>query len=98
MTPGNYIVARNQNFAFLAVYNDNAAPADAMQSYITDINKELTRKRDEYDFRTLEETMDEYRLEQQERLGVEHISYLENYAQQEAEAAAKAAAEAEALN
>lgn len=98
MTPGNYIVGRNQNFAFLAVYNDKVAPADAMQSYITDINKELTRKRDEYDFRTLEETMEEYRIEQQERLGVEHITYLENYEKQEAEAAAKAAAEAEALN
>ncbi len=99
MTPGNYIVARNTNFAFLSVYNDGATPADAIQSYITDINKELTRKRDEYDFRTQEETMQEYRIEQQERLGVEHIGYLEEFEKQEAEAAAaKEAAEAAALN
>ncbi len=97
MTPGNYIVARNQNFAFLSVYNDGATPADAMQSYIPEINKEITRKRDEYDFRTLEETLEEYRAEQEERLGVE-LEYLGELARKEAEAkAAEEAAEAEAL-
>ena len=68
MTPGNYIVGRNQEFAFLAVYNNGATPADAMQSYISDINKELSRKRDEYDFRIQEETLSEYKAEQEERL------------------------------
>ena len=34
--------------------------------------------------------MEEYRLEQQERLGVDHISYLENYEKQEAAKAAAA--------
>ncbi len=99
MTPGNYIVGRNQQFAFLKVYNDGFTPADALQSYITDINKELSRKRDEYDFRIVEQTMDDYAQEQAERLGVEKIEYLEEFAKQEAEAkAAKEAAEAEALN
>ncbi len=68
MTPGNYIVARNQQFAFLSVYNNGATPADAMQSYISDINKEISRKRDEYDFRIQEETLREYKAEQEERL------------------------------
>lgn len=82
MTPGNYIVARNQNFAFLAVYNDGATPSDAMQSYISDINKELTRKRDEYDFRTQEETLEEYQAEQEERLGVK-LDYIGKLAEKE---------------
>ncbi|MBE6704790.1 MAG: hypothetical protein E7583_05965 [Ruminococcaceae bacterium] len=68
MTPGNYIVARNQQFAFLAVYNDGATPADAMQRYISDINKELSRKRDEYDFRVQEQSLRDYQMEQEERL------------------------------
>ncbi len=95
MTPGNYIVARNQNFAFLKVYNEDATPSEALQSYITDINKELSRKRDEYDFRTYDETMEEYAAEQAARLGVDSIPYLEEFARQEAEA--KAAEEAEYL-
>lgn len=95
MTPGNYIVGRNQQFAFLSVYNEDATPSDAMQSYIDDINKELTRKRSEYDFRTYEETMDEYRVKQEARLGVPYIEYLERFAKEENEAkAAKEAAEA----
>ena len=84
MTPGNYIVARNQNFAFLSVYNDGATPADAMQSYISDINKELSRKRDEYDFRIQEESLDDYKKEQEERLGVK-LDYLGELAQKEKE-------------
>ena len=78
MTPGNYIVARNTNFAFLAVYNDDASPVEAMLGYINDINKELTRKRNEYDFRTASETLEEYRAEQEERLGVDNMDYITN--------------------
>lgn len=78
MTPGNYIVARNTNFAFLAVYNEDASPVEAMLKYINDINKELTRKRDEYDFRTADQTLEEYRAEQEGRLGVSNMDYITN--------------------
>ena len=76
MTPGNYIVGRNTNFAFLKVYNADESPVDALLSYITDINKELTRKRDEYDFRTADQTLEEYRAEQEARLGVDNLDYI----------------------
>ena len=82
MTPGNYIVGRNQNFAFLSVYNSGTTPSDAMQTYISDINKELSRKRDEYDFRIQEETLTEYKEEQEKRLGVE-LEYLGELAAKE---------------
>ncbi len=47
--PGGYIIARYVQFAFLSVYNDNADPTDSMLSYIVEINKEITRKRQEFD-------------------------------------------------
>lgn len=46
--PGSYIVGRYTNFAFLDVYNKKANPVTEMQSYIDDINNELTRKRAEF--------------------------------------------------
>ena len=46
--PGSYIISRYVNFAFLAVYNKNADAADSLQEYIIEINKELTRKRQEF--------------------------------------------------
>ena len=46
--PGSYIIGRYVNFAFMAVYNKNADAADSLQSYIIEINKELTRKRKEF--------------------------------------------------
>ncbi len=46
--PGSYIISRYVNFAFLAVYNENADASDSLQSYIVEINKELTRKRQEF--------------------------------------------------
>lgn len=46
--PGSYILGRYTNFAFLAVYNDGDEPVDSLQSYIEDINKELSRKRKEF--------------------------------------------------
>lgn len=58
MTPGNYILARYTNFAFLDVYNDGDAASDAMLYYIDEINKEITRKRAEYDFPTEEELLE----------------------------------------
>lgn len=52
--PGSYIIGRYTNFAFLAAYNDNANPITELQSYITTINKEITRKREEFGLETLE--------------------------------------------
>ena len=53
--PGRYIVARYIEFAFLAAYNSNEDPQQAMRSYITAINKEISRKRAEFDLETLEQ-------------------------------------------
>ena len=53
--PGRYIVARYIEFAFLAAYNANEDPQQAMRSYITAINKEITRKRAEFGLETLEQ-------------------------------------------
>ena len=50
--PGSYIVSRYTSFAFLNVYNDGDSPIESMQSYITDINNELTRKRAEFNLPT----------------------------------------------
>ncbi len=46
--PGSYILARYGSFAFLAVYNDGDEPVETLQGYLDDINKELTRKRQEF--------------------------------------------------
>lgn len=52
--PGSYIIGRYTKFAFLAVYNDNADAVTQLLSYITTINKEITRKRSEFGLPTLE--------------------------------------------
>jgi len=52
--PGSYIIDRYTKFAFLAAVNDAADPVDEIYSYVTTINKELTRKREEFDLPTLE--------------------------------------------
>ena len=46
--PGSYYLARYVNFAFLAAYNEGKDPADALLSYVPAINKEITRKREEF--------------------------------------------------
>ena len=51
--PGSYIIARYTNFAFLAAYNDGEDPVVAIQNYISIINQELTRKREEFEQKTL---------------------------------------------
>lgn len=53
--PGSYIIARYTNFAFLAAYNDGLDAVTAMQSYISIINQEITRKRQEFDLKTLKD-------------------------------------------
>lgn len=52
--PGDYILDRYTNFAFLAAYNEGADPADALLDYINAINKEISRKRVEFNLETLE--------------------------------------------
>lgn len=52
--PGAYIFARYLSFAQLAVVNDGVDPVTKLQSYVTTINKEITRKREEFDLPTLE--------------------------------------------
>jgi hypothetical protein len=66
--PGSYIIGRYTSFAFLAAYEDNADPITELQSYITTINKEITRKRAEFGLETLElgQTLAEKRLLQVE--------------------------------
>ena len=66
--PGTYIIGRYTNFAFLAAYNDKKDPVDELQSHISTINKEITRKREEFGLETLElgQTLAEKRLLQVE--------------------------------
>jgi hypothetical protein len=52
--PGAYYVGRYTNFAFLAAYNEDADPVSSLLSYINTINKEITRKRQEFKLETLE--------------------------------------------
>ncbi len=73
--PGRYIIARYTEFAFLAAYNDNEDPQQAIRSYITAINKEITRKRAEFGLETLEagQTLAQKRLDQA-KAAVEFLS------------------------
>ena len=52
--PGAYIIGRYTKFAFLAAYNDKADPTTEMLRYITTINKEITKKRNEFGLEVLE--------------------------------------------
>ena len=52
--PGSYIFDRYLNFAFYDAYNSDEDPVEALRSYITTINKEITRKREEFGMETLE--------------------------------------------
>ncbi len=53
--PGGYIIARYAQFAFLGVVNNQDEPVEKLQSYITTINAELSRKRTEFGLPTVEE-------------------------------------------
>lgn len=59
--PGSYIIDRYTNFAFLSAFNDNANPSEALLQYISTINKEIERKRDEFNLETLTDGKDEYK-------------------------------------
>ena len=51
--PGSYIIARYVSFAFLDAVNGGADPVDALSEYISAINAEITRKREEFGLNTL---------------------------------------------
>ena len=51
--PGSYIIARYTKFAFLDVVNKSADPIDSILNYVPTINAELTRKREEFNMKTL---------------------------------------------
>ena len=57
--PGSYYLARYVNFAFLAAYNEGKDPADALLGYVPTINKEITRKREEFDMYTYDQYLDD---------------------------------------
>ncbi|MEE0968699.1 MAG: hypothetical protein U0M06_04940 [Clostridia bacterium] len=79
--PGYYFIDRYTNFAFLSAYNDNANPVTELLSYINTINKEISRKREEFGLETLEigQTLASKRLDQakEELEGIENSSYTE---------------------
>ena len=52
--PGSYIIGRYTKFSFLGAYNDGNDPVAKLRSYITIINKEISRKRSEFGLETLE--------------------------------------------
>ena len=52
--PGSYIVTRYVDFAWRAVYNDGVSAVETLQDYLEEINKELSRKRKEFDMPIIE--------------------------------------------
>ena len=52
--PGTYILNRYVDFAFLAVYNNNADAATSLLSHVNTINKEVNRKRTEFGLEILD--------------------------------------------
>jgi hypothetical protein len=52
--PGSYYIGRHTGFAFLAAYNERKSPTEELRNYISVINKEITRKREEFKLETLE--------------------------------------------
>ncbi len=92
--PGSYIIGRYTNFAFLDAYNDLADPVDSLLNYINTINKEVNRKRKEFDYEIIEvgQTLAEKRSVQAQEL-------MATLSGNEAEiAAANAAIEAEDID
>ncbi len=53
--PGDYFILRYTGFAFNRAYSEGVDPSDELLSYISTINKEITRKREEFDLMTMAE-------------------------------------------
>ncbi len=75
--PGSYIIDRYTGFAFLDAYNKMLDPVDSLLNYINTINKEINRKRTEFDYETLEigQTLAEKRTGQAVDLMTELTGY-----------------------
>ena len=58
--PGSYYLARYVNFAFLAAYNEDKDPANSLLDYTPIINKEITRKRQEFEMYTYDDYIAKY--------------------------------------
>ena len=65
--PGSYYLSRYVSFAFLAAYNEGKDPADALLSYVPTINKEITRKREEFEMYTYEQYVEDLKKEQEKK-------------------------------
>ena len=85
--PGAYIIDRYTNFAFLSAFNDNANPSDALLAYINTINKEIERKRNEFNLETLSDGVNEYKDLLTKRLAqiVELVGYIRENGEYKAE-------------
>lgn len=85
--PGAYIIDRYTNFAFLSAYNDNANPSDALLAYINTINKEIERKRNEFNLEVLSDGVHEYKDLLTKRLAqiVELVDYIRENGEYKAE-------------
>lgn len=55
--PGAYIIDRYLNFAFLNAYEDGLDPVEQLKGYVKDINKEINRKREEFELPVLDMSM-----------------------------------------
>ena len=53
--PGDYFITRYTGFAFNSAATQGADPSDEILSYVADINKEITRKRKEFDLMIADE-------------------------------------------
>lgn len=52
--PGSYFISRYVDFAVNNAYNMGADPVESLLGYVSAINKEITRKRGEFGFETIE--------------------------------------------
>ena len=61
MYPGDYIIGRYESFAFDNVYNEGADPVEELLKNINAINREISRKRQEFglDYLEIGETLAE---------------------------------------
>lgn len=74
--PGTYIITRYVTFAVNNAYNSGADPIEQLLGYTSAINKEISRKRSEFGFETLEvgQTLAEKRIAQ----AVEALNGIDN--------------------
>ena len=55
--PGSYVIDRYTGMAFQNAYNNGENPAEALLTYIGMANKEISRKRAEFDYPTYEDSL-----------------------------------------